>query len=158
MPNINNVDLVPSDACFSLIKTFEGLSTTAYLCPAGVWTIGYGHTKNVKKGDIITRDGADQLLHQDVNLLSRQVMALLNREVNQNQFDALVSFTFNVGIGNLSNSTLLKKINCGDFKGASKEFLKWDKARQNDTGKMVQLDGLTKRRQAEKRLFEAPAA
>lgn len=156
MTNINNLELVPSDACLSLIKTFEGLSTTAYVCPAGVWTIGYGHTKDVKKGDVITQAGAEQLLQKDVNLFARQVLALLRHSVNQNQFDALVSFAFNIGIGNLSTSTLLKKINIGDFKSAANEFLKWDKARDKNTGEMKSLEGLTRRRQAEKRLFEVP--
>lgn len=158
MPNINNVDLIPSDACVSLIKTFEGLSTTAYVCPSGELTIGYGHTDGVKKDDVITKEGADRLLRLDLIKLSKRVINLLHHSVNQNQFDALVSFAFNTGIGNFSKSTLLKKVNIGDFTAAAQEFLKWDKARQNSTGKMIQLEGLTRRRQAEKRLFEASIA
>lgn len=154
MTNINNLELVPSDACLSLIKTFEGLSTTAYVCPAGVWTIGYGHTKDVKKGDVITQAGAEQLLQQDVKVFARQVINVLHHSINQNQFDALVAFAFNVGIGNLKSSTLLKKINIGDFKSAAQEFLKWNKARDKSTGEMKTHEGLTRRRQAEKRLFE----
>lgn len=152
MTNINNLELVPSDACLSLIKTFEGLSTTAYVCPAGVWTIGYGHTKDVKKGDVITQAGAEQLLQKDVNLFARQVINVLHHSINQNQFDALVAFAFNVGMGNFKKSTLLKKVNIGDFKTAAQEFLKWDKDKRN--GVAVQIEGLTRRRQAEKRLFE----
>lgn len=141
-----------SDAGLSLIKNFEGLSTKAYVCPAGVLSIGYGHTKNVKKGDVITKAGAEELLKKDLKEFEEAVTAMLDiREVavNQCQFDALVCFAFNVGTKALDTSTLLKKLTIGDVEGASDEFLRWNKA----GGKV--LEGLTRRRQAERRLFLA---
>lgn len=100
-----------SDAGLSLIKTFEGLSTKAYVCPAGVLTIGYGHTKDVKPNDVITKAGAEELLKKDLKEFEEAVTAMLDiREVavNQCQFDALVCFAFNVGTKALDTSTLLK--------------------------------------------------
>lgn len=141
-----------SSAGLNLIKEFEGLCTTAYVCPAGVLSIGYGHTKNVKKGDVITKDGAEELLKKDLKEFEEAVTAMLDiREVavNQCQFDALVCFAFNVGTKALDTSTLLKKLTIGDVEGASDEFLRWNKA----GGKV--LEGLTRRRQAERRLFLA---
>lgn len=141
-----------SDAGLSLIKNFEGLSTKAYLCPAGVLTIGYGHTKNVKPNDVITKDGAEELLKKDLKEFEEAVTAMLDiREVavNQCQFDALVCFAFNVGTKALDTSTLLKKLTIGDVEGAGDEFLRWNKA----GGKV--LEGLNLRRQAERRLFLA---
>lgn len=141
-----------SSAGLNLIKEFEGLCTTAYVCPAGVLTIGYGHTKDVKPNDVITKDGAEELLKKDLKEFEEAVTAMLDiREVavNQCQFDALVCFAFNVGTKALDTSTLLKKLTIGDVEGASDEFLRWNKA----GGKV--LEGLTRRRQAERRLFLA---
>ena len=130
-----------------LIKKYEGLKLKAYKCPAWVWTIGYGHTKNVKQGDVITEVQAEILLIYDLNDFENCIKNNVRIPLTQNQFDALVSFCFNVGCGNFLKSTLLKKLNEGKIAEAAKEFLKWNKA----DGK--ELAGLTKRRQEEMELF-----
>lgn len=131
-----------------LIKEFEGLCLTAYKCAAGVWTIGYGHTEGVTGAMVITDATASELLAKDLEKFEAGVEGLVKVEINQNQFDALVSFAFNVGLGNLAKSTLLKKINSGRPVGeVQAEFLRWNKA----GGKV--LAGLTKRRNAEAYLF-----
>ena len=92
-----------------LIRQFEGLRLTAYRCPSGIWTIGYGHTSNVHKGDTITQSQADEYLRQDIE----PIEAYLNNlqlNISQNQFDALTSLIFNIGISAFSRSTLLKLI------------------------------------------------
>ena len=136
----------------NLIKQFEGLRLNAYDDGVGVWTIGYGTIKypngvRVKRGDKITQAQADQYIANDVATFERAVNMLVNVPLNQNQFDALVSFTYNLGATNLSASTLLKKLNSKDYKGAAAEFPKWNKA-----GGRV-LAGLVKRRKAEMELF-----
>lgn len=132
----------------NLIKEFEGLELKAYLCPAGVWTIGYGHTKGVKKGQVITQLEADNLLKEDLSSFEKGVTRLIKSNINQNQFDALVSFAFNLGLTNLKSSTLLKKVNSNpDDRTIVDEFIKWIYA----GGK--QLEGLKKRRQAEAYLY-----
>lgn len=136
-----------SGAGLALIQHFEGLRLQAYQCSAGVWTIGWGHTAGVKAGDTIDTDTAKRLLVEDVAGVERQLEAVLKRPISQSQFDALVCFTFNLGIGSLSKSTLLKRVNEGDTASASDEFLKWNKA----GGKA--LVGLTRRRMAERKLF-----
>lgn len=144
--------MTPSSHCYSLIQKFEGLRTTAYLCPAGVWTIGYGHTQGVKEGDVITADMAAQYLKEDLEEAVGQVNALMTSsgvELTQGQFDALVSFVFNLGIGNLRGSTLWRKICVGDFKAAAEQFQYWIKA----AGRIT--PGLVKRRAAERALFES---
>lgn len=130
-----------------LIKNYEGLKLKAYKCPAGVWTIGYGHTKNVKQGDVITEVQAEILLMYDLIDFENVIKKNVRIPLTQNQFDALVSFCFNVGCGNFLKSTLLKKLIEGKIAEAAKEFLKWNKA----GGK--ELAGLTKRRQEEMELF-----
>ena len=131
-----------------LIKQFEGLRLTAYKCAAGVWTIGYGHTEGVTGAMVITEATASELLAKDLEKFEAGVSGLVKVEINQNQFDALVSFAFNVGLGNIAKSTLLKKINSGRPVGeVQAEFLRWNKA----GGKV--LAGLTKRRNAEAYLF-----
>lgn len=142
-----------SENGLSLIKRFESLKLTAYKCPAGVWTIGYGHTKNVYEGKKITEKEANELLAQDVFIVESAINKFVNVSINQNQKDALVSFVFNVGSNNFRSSTLLLKINKSDFVGAANEFLRWNKARDK-TGKLRELAGLTTRRNAEKLLFE----
>lgn len=140
-----------SDACVQLVKTFEGLSTTAYKCPAGVLTIGYGHTRGVEKDQVITEKQATALLMSDLAAVGAGVERILGDiTVTQNEFDALCSFAFNLGTGNLRKSTLLKQLKAGDRNAAAQEFLKWNKA-----GGRV-MPGLTRRRKAEKRLFETP--
>lgn len=133
-----------------LIAHYEGCSLTAYLCPAGVWTIGYGRTKGVKKGMTQTQAEADADLEEGYDEFEREVLKLLKRPVNENELGALTCFAYNVGIGNLKSSTLLKKVNAND-PSAVNEFLKWDKARVG--GKLTVLPGLVKRRRSEAELF-----
>lgn len=131
----------------ALIKSFESLRLEAYKCPAGVWTIGYGHTKGVKSGDVIDAQKAEQLLSDDL----KEFEAAVNREcpgINQNQFDALVSFTFNCGTGNFLKSTLLKCVKANPANlNIRREFERWNKS-----GGMV-LAGLMRRRRAEADLY-----
>ena len=135
----------------SIIKEFEGFRAVAYLCPADVVTIGYGTTrirgKAVKLGMKITTEEAEVFLEEDLKSFEDVVNQNVNVELTQNQFDALVSFVYNVGAANFKKSTLLKKINVNKLIEASDEFLKWNKA----GGKT--LAGLTRRREAEKNLF-----
>lgn len=131
----------------NLIKDFEGCRLKAYLCPAGVWTIGYGHTQGVKPDMVITQLDADRFLLQDLKRFEEAVSSLVKVPITPNQFSALVSFAYNVGTGALYDSTLLRKLNNKDYKGAANEFLRWNKA----GGKV--LPGLTKRRIAERDLF-----
>ena len=130
-----------------LIKKYEGCRLTAYKCPAGVYTIGYGHTKGVKKGVKITQIQAEAYLKQDLVVYENAVSKYVKVPINQNQFDALVSFSFNCGTGALKTSTLLDKLNKKDYKGAASEFLRWNKS----NGKV--LKGLTNRRKEEQELF-----
>lgn len=139
-----------SETGIQLIKKFEGCSLKAYKCPAGIWTIGYGHTSGVKEGQTITKKEAEAYLKQDLTTFETLVSNLVTVAINQNQFDALVSFCYNLGPGNLRSSTLLKRINAGDFNGAAEEFDRWIYA----GGK--KLSGLVKRRAAEKALFLQP--
>jgi len=138
-----------------LVKDFEGLYTKAYYCPAGVLTIGYGHTgADVKRGMIITEKQAEKILENDLASVSSRVQPLIKAKVNSNQLSAIISFTFNCGVGALSRSTLLKKLNSCDYEGAADEFLKWNKATVNGVKKV--LAGLTRRRKAERDLFLMP--
>lgn len=130
-----------------IIKRFEGCKLTAYKCPAGVWTIGYGHTGNVKPNQTITQLDAERLLKLDLKKFEEGVSSLVKVKINENQFAALVSFSYNVGLGALRSSTLLRLLNSGDIKGAAKQFLRWNKA----SGK--EIPGLTKRRIVEQSLF-----
>lgn len=140
-----------------LIKSFEGLSLTAYKCPAGVWTIGFGHTgtvdgKLIASGMKITEAKATELLKKDLAEFEAAVNGCVKAPITQNMFDALVSFAFNVGAGALRRSTLLQKLNKSDYDGAADEFPKWNKA-----GGVV-LNGLVRRRLAERKLFMDGAA
>jgi lysozyme len=139
-------------AGIELINSFEKCILEAYKCPAKVFTIGYGHTgfvdgKPITDGMKITETKAIELRTKDLEKFEKSVSSLVTVKLNQNQFDALVSFSYNVGVGNLKSSTLLKKLNKGDYIGASKEFIKWNKG-----GGMV-LPGLIRRRKAETELF-----
>lgn len=136
-----------SQAGLDLIKRFEGLETKAYRCPAGILTIGYGHTTGVKEGDTCTPEQAEVWLREDCQVAELTVSANVNVHLNQNQFDALVSFIFNLGSGNFVKSTLLKKLNTSDYRGAADELDRW----VNAGGR--KLPGLVKRRAAEKALF-----
>ncbi len=140
-----------NSAALSLIKRFEGLRTTAYLCPAHIPTIGYGHTRTVKREDVgkkkITEKEAERLLAEDLKRFEADVSRLVKAQINENQYGALVSFVYNIGPGAFAGSTLLRKLNAGDVQGAAKEFERWNKG----GGKV--LNGLVARRAAEKDLF-----
>lgn len=144
-----------NDAGVALIKSFEGLRLKAYHDSVGVLTIGFGHTSAagaplVTKGLTITDDEAEQILRTDLLLYEDVVEEAVTVPLTGNQFAALVSFTYNLGGGNLRSSTLLRKLNAGDYAGAADEFARWDKA----GGKV--LAGLTRRRAAERELFLTP--
>ena len=163
------------NAAIDLVKSFEGIhdgdltviGLQPKMCPAGIWTVGYGRALRSKttnaflkgasgkaealaKYPALTVAQAEAMLSFDLNDFSAKVQGLIKVKVNVNQYGALVSFAYNVGTGNLASSTLLKKLNAGDYAGASVEFLKWDKA----GGKI--LKGLTLRRTAEMTLFLQP--
>ncbi|MEM9448684.1 MAG: lysozyme [Cyanobacteria bacterium P01_E01_bin.6] len=131
----------------ALIKKFEGLRTESYLCPANVWTIGYGSTDGVRKGMNITAVNAEALLDQDLQRFEKGVEKLVTVPLNDNQFSALVSFAFNLGLGALKRSTLLKRLNQGNYQAVPQEFSKWIWA-DNRT-----LPGLVTRRKEEAELF-----
>lgn len=140
-----------------LIEYFEGCELKAYQDTGNVWTIGIGSTivdgKPVKKGMTCTRQQAYEYLVEHLNKhVTPYIEKFVDVPLNQNQFDAISSFIYNLGAGSFQKSTLLKKLNAGDYNGAADEFLKWVK----DNGKT--LDGLVKRRTAERKLFLAPVA
>ena len=131
----------------NLLKKFEGCKLKAYRCPAGVCTIGYGHTSaagapQVADGMIITQADAEDILKRDIVKYEVAVMDLVKVKLTQNQFDVLVDFAYNAGVGNLKSSTMLKKINSGDLDAVPAELMKWTKG----GGKV--LPGLVRRRQA----------
>ena len=135
-----------------IIKSNEGLELKAYLpTPHDVLTIGYGHTKGVKAGQTVTKEQAEALLREDLKDAEAVVNSLVKVELNQNQFDALVSLVFNIGVGNFSKSSVLRFLNAGRYTDAADSFRLWNKQRQGS--KMVELRGLTKRRKEERELF-----
>lgn len=130
------------------IGSFEGLRLTAYWDSYGqVWTIGYGHTGGVRQGQTITKAQALSYLRSDCQTAANAVNNYVKVSLNQNQFDALVSFTFNLGAGSLRSSSLLTYLNNGNYKAAANEFPKWCYAGGQ------KLEGLVRRRNAEKALF-----
>lgn len=135
------------EKAIDLIKKYEGFSARPYKCPAGVLTIGYGRTINVKPYDITTEEAETIWLDKYVKTIADQILAIVKVELSNNQICALIDFVYNLGIGNFKSSTLLRKINQGDFSAAANEFLKWNKA-----GGIV-LKGLENRRIAERMLF-----
>ena len=142
----------PSDKGIALIKQFEGCKLTAYQDSVGVWTIGYGWTqpvdgKPIRAGMTIKQETAERLLKTGLVSYESDVSRLVKVGLTQGQFDALVSFTYNLGARSLSTSSLLRKLNAGDYLGAADELLRWNKA----GGKV--LNGLTRRREAERALF-----
>ena len=165
---------VPQEG-IELIKSFEGIpdgdpssvNLDAYLDPVGIWTIGWGHAityqgvflrgpqnKGIARALYpggITLEQAEMLLRGELVNFARDVLRLAKVPLDDGQFAALVSFAFNCGSGNLGNSTLLRKLNRGDYAGAAEQFLAWNKARRN--GVLVELPGLTRRRRAERALF-----
>ncbi|ARG33970.1 MULTISPECIES: lysozyme [Acinetobacter] len=141
-----------SNAGLNLIKGFEGKRLNAYDDGVGVWTIGFGTIKypngvRVKKGDTCTEQQAETYLKNDLTKFEVAINKLVKVPLTQNQFDALASFTYNLGETNLANSTLLKKLNKSDYQGAADQFLVWNKA----GGKVMK--GLVRRREAERALF-----
>jgi lysozyme len=140
-------------AGIELIKSFEGFSSTPYLCPADVPTIGYGNTRRIDGSSVtmddesISEEDGEALLAHGLLSFERSVDKLITAELTQGMFDALVSFTYNLGSGNLQASTLRMKLNRGDYEDAAGEFPKWRKA-----GGRV-LAGLVRRRAAEQALF-----
>ena len=141
-------DMKIGEKGLDLIKKFEGLKMSAYWCPGKVLTIGYGHTgKDVFQGQRITVQQAEDLLKKDVERFEKAVNKLVTVELSQNQFDALVSFTYNLGEGSLQKSTLLKVLNLGEYSKAAGQFEHWCFS----NGK--ELKGLVARRDAEEQLF-----
>ena len=141
-----------SEKGMALIKQFEGCKLTAYQDSVGVWTIGYGWTqpvdgKPIRAGMTIKQETAERLLKTGLVSYESDVSRLVKVGLTQGQFDALVSFTYNLGARSLSTSTLLRKLNAGDYAGAADEFLRWNQA----GGKV--LNGLSRRREAERALF-----
>lgn len=141
------------DLALEFIAEFEqgpkgGPALQAYLCPAGVWTIGFGHTKDVHPGEHITRNEAYELLTKDLVQTQEELAAIVKVPVTENQFIALMSWLFNLGLTSaVRRSTLLRKLNAGDYEGAAEEFPKWRKS----AGKV--LPGLVNRREEERKMF-----
>tara|TARA_B110000503_G_C7119958_1_gene402034 strand:+ start:1240 stop:1707 length:468 start_codon:yes stop_codon:yes gene_type:complete len=131
----------------ALIKKFEGCRLESYKCAAGVPTIGYGSTKLVEMGMTITQEGAEELLLKDIAEFEEFVLEASEMPLSQHQFDALVSWTFNLGPSNLNASTMLKVLNKGEYEDVPAQIKRWNKA----GGKV--LDGLIRRREAEALLF-----
>ncbi|MFC6644131.1 lysozyme [Granulicella cerasi] len=140
-----------SDKGLALTKSFEGLRLRAYQDSAGVWTIGYGHTgPDVHECQVITEPQAEALLRSDMAATEQYVSEAVTVPLNQNQFDALCDFVFNVGIGNFHHSSLLITLNKGEYDAVPAEIMQWVRA----GGKII--DGLIRRRQAEATLFKEP--
>lgn len=144
-----------SERGINLIKKHEGCKLTSYLCPSKIPTIGFGNTyylngTKVELGQTITQDQADKLLLSTLSKFEKDVWSVIKQSINQRMFDALVSFTYNVGFGNLKSSTLLKKVNKNINDPTIKdEFLKWNKSRGRA------LKGLTNRRMDEWLLYSS---
>ena len=132
----------------ALIKKFEGFESRAYLCPAGVWTIGYGHTKDVKEGDEWSQAHAEHMLEIELEEFCEYVNKMVKVPLEQYQFDALVAWVYNLGAGNFKESTLLKVLNQGDYDDVPHQIKRWNKA----GGRVLQ--GLVRRREAEALLFQ----
>lgn len=130
-----------------LITTYEGLSLKSYKDAVGIWTIGYGHTAGIGPGMTITKQKAEEMLRKELGKFEAAVAGCVKVPLNDNQFSALVAFSYNLGANALKTSTLLKKLNAKDYAGAANEFLRWDKA----GGKS--LLGLSRRRHSERALF-----
>ena len=138
-----------SEDGIALIKRFEGVCLEAYLDSVRVWTIGYGHTQGVKEGDTCTADQANEWLKEDVHRAENCVAQSVSVDLTQGEFDACVSFIFNLGCGAFLGSTLLRLINDGRMDDAAAQFVRWSHAGG------VQVAGLVKRREAEAALFTA---
>lgn len=141
-----------------LVKEFEGFRSTAYLDTNGLPVIGYGQTRingqRVRLGQYITQAQASAELKQELDQIQKLVLSYARVELNPHQLGALTSLVFNAGTIILTDSTLIRKLNAGDYTGAAQEFPRWNKANQG--GKLVPFPGLTRRRLAEKQLFLTP--
>src|SRR3990167_3050471 len=154
--------MAPSSKCISLVKESEGCKFEAYLDPIGIWTIGYGKTSCVEEGMTCIEEQAEDWLKDDLQVAANIVNSIVKVPLNQNQFDALCDFVYNVGPGkpgkkqgfvclkNGQPSTMLRKLNAGDYAGAAGQFRYWINA-----GGM-KLNGLVKRRKKEEELFNTP--
>jgi lysozyme len=146
-----------NEATIDIIKEFEGFRAQAYLCPANVWTIGYGTTASAgvgivpRPGMTISREEAESYLRISVEKFAREIRPHITREINENQFGAFVSLAYNIGSTAFRKSSALRRFNEGDIEGAANAILLWNKA----GGKI--LRGLERRRQAERALFLRPA-
>lgn len=152
-----------SKTCLVLVQKWEGFYANAYLCPAGVWTVGYGTTvwpngQRVKKGDTITREEASKLLEKQVNEHASTIAHYVKVPLIQNQYDALASFQYNLGRHILKNSYLLKYLNAQQWDKAANSMMQYCKARNPKTSKLEVLRGLQNRRKEEVALFLKPAA
>ena len=132
----------------ALIKKFEGFEAHAYKCPAGVWTIGYGHTKDVQRGDEWSQSHAEYMLEVELEEFCEYINDMVKVDLEQYQFDALVAWVYNLGPTNLRESTLLKVLNQGDLEDVPHQIKRWNKA----GGRTLQ--GLVRRREAEALLFQ----
>tara|TARA_A100000172_G_scaffold27531_1_gene16179 strand:- start:7538 stop:7984 length:447 start_codon:yes stop_codon:yes gene_type:complete len=139
---------VTSSEGIALIKKFEGCELEAYQCSANVWTLGYGHTAGVSEGDTCTEADAETMLAEDLQEFENYVNDLVTSDLSQNEFDALVAWTYNLGPGALKESTLLRRLNDGDYEDVPYQIKRWNRA-----GGEV-LPGLTRRREAEALLFQ----
>jgi lysozyme len=139
-----------------LIATAEALMLNAYRCPAGVPSIGWGETDGVKMGDTCTKEQADRWLCDDLTDRARAVRDLCTMTPSQHELAAMVSFAYNVGLGGLKTSSVLRCHNAGDHAGAARAFSLWNKARDPQTGQLRELAGLTRRRAAEAALYLTP--
>ena len=146
-----NNDLKTSQEGISLIKSFEGCELSAYRCSADVPTIGYGHTAGVSDGDTCTLEEAEEMLSDDLVEFENYVKKYVETDLEQNQFDSLVAWGYNLGPKNLSESTMLKELNAGNLEEVPRQMKRWNRA-----GGQV-LDGLIRRREAESRLFKGEA-
>ena len=147
-------------AGLDIVKEFEGLRLTAYRCPAGVLTIGYGTTTragvglNVTQGMTITKSEAEWYLDKALKIFEAKIDPLITRPINENELSAFVSLAYNIGPGAFKRSSALRHFNAGDKPRAAKSILLWNKATVN--GKRVKLAGLVRRREAERKLFLKP--
>lgn len=141
-----------AQSAVDLIKHWEGFNATPYLCPAKIWSIGYGHTRTVRAGQKITQEEAATLLDDDLSLVARTVQRLVTVPLNDAQFGALVAFCLNVGVANFERSTLLTLLNRGWYDQVPAQLMRWNRAGGQELG------GLSRRRAAEARLWNSWAS
>lgn len=137
-----------------LVKKLEGLRLKAYQDDVGKWTVGYGQTgPSIKRGVVWTREYAEERLVHYLQAQADVLFALITAPVSLSQFQALMALVYNIGSSEFAKSTLLRKLNAGDYDGAADEFLRWNKGRDRETGKVYVIEGLSNRRAAERALF-----